>query len=89
MHSAVRKLKNGKASGPDKIPATIIKDVGDLITKPLTMIFSLSLRNGVSPDTWKIARITLLSNLVQKKMSIVIRPFQSFGFLKDLGENSS
>ena len=47
MHNAIRKLKSGKAACPDKIPATIIKDVGDLITKPLTMIFNWSLRNGV------------------------------------------
>jgi len=39
MHNAVKNLKNGKAAGPDKIPTTIIKDVWDLITKPLKMIF--------------------------------------------------
>ena len=51
-------MKNGKATGPDKIPTTIIKDVGDIITKLLTMIFNSSLTNGVFPDIWKIARIT-------------------------------
>ena len=58
MHNAIKNLKNGKAAGPDKIPTTIIKDVGDIITKPLTMIFNSSLTNGVFPDIWKIARIT-------------------------------
>ena len=58
MHNAIKNLKNGKAAGPDKIPITIIKDVGDIITKPLTMIFNSSLTNGVFPDIWKIARIT-------------------------------
>ena len=50
MHNAIRKLNNGKAAGPDRIPATIIKDVGDLIPKPLTTIFNSSLRNGVFLD---------------------------------------
>ena len=50
IFNAIRKLKNGKAAGPDKIPATIIKDVRDHITKPLKMIFNPSLTNGVFPD---------------------------------------
>ena len=58
MGNAIRKLKNGKASSPDRVPTTIIKDVGDFITKPLTMIFNSSLMNGVFPDIWNIARIT-------------------------------
>ena len=58
MHNAIKNLKNGKAAGPDKIPPTIIKDVGDIITKPVKMIFNSSPTNGVFPDIWKIARIT-------------------------------
>ena len=58
MYTAIKNLKNGKAAGPDKIPTTVIKDVGDVITKLLTMIFNSSLTNGVFPDTWKISRIT-------------------------------
>jgi len=38
MHNAIKNLKNGTAASLDKIPTTIIKDVGDIITKPLTMI---------------------------------------------------
>ena len=38
MHNAITNLKNGKAAGPDKIPTTLIKDVGDITKKPLTMI---------------------------------------------------
>ena len=38
MHNAIKNLKNGKAAGPDEIPTTIIKDIGDINTKPLTMI---------------------------------------------------
>ena len=50
MHNAIKNLKNGKAVWPAKVPTTIIKDVVDLITKRLTMIFNLSLMNGVFPD---------------------------------------
>ena len=30
MLNAIKQLKNGKAAGPDKLPTTIVKDVGDL-----------------------------------------------------------
>ena len=57
MHNAIKNLKNGKAAGPDTIPTTIIKDIGDIITKPLIIIVNSSLANGVFPTIWKIARI--------------------------------
>ena len=55
---AISQLKNGKASGPDKVSITIIKDVKDLIAKPLKIIFNDSLINGAFPDIWKLARVT-------------------------------
>ena len=72
--NVIRKLKNGKASGPDKVPTTIIKDVGDLIAKLLTMIFNSSLMNGVFPDIWKIARITPIFKSDAKKDMNNYRP---------------
>ena len=52
------KLKVEKAAGPDNIPITVVRDVGDLVAKPLAMIFNLSLENGIFPDIWKLARVT-------------------------------
>ena len=43
---AINQLKNGKASGPDKVSITIVKDVKDLIAKPLEIIFNDSVING-------------------------------------------
>ena len=80
MHNAIKNLKNEKAVGRDKIPTTIIKDVGDIITKPLTMIFNSSLTNGVFQICGKLLELPLLSNQVQKMMSITIGPFQSSRF---------
>ena len=42
----------------DKIPIILIKDATDLISQPLTMIFNSSLRKGVFPDIWKVAKVT-------------------------------
>ena len=44
--NAIKQLKNGKAAGPDKVPITVVKDVADLLSKPLSMIFNSSLTNG-------------------------------------------
>ena len=41
--NALKELKNGKAAGPDKVPTKIVKDVGDLVSKPLVMVFNSSL----------------------------------------------
>lgn len=46
----IKALKHGKAPEPDKIHTALIKDEADIICKPLTMIFNLSLKCGVFPN---------------------------------------
>ena len=48
MHivSEIKKLRIGKAARPDNIPIAVVRDVGDLVAKPLAMIFNSSLENG-------------------------------------------
>ena len=36
----------------------LIKDAGEVICEPLAMIFNSSLRHGIFPDIWKLARVT-------------------------------
>lgn len=65
--NAIKQLKSGKAAGPDKVPTAIVKDVGDLVSKPLMMIFNSSLKNGIFPDIWKLARVTPIFKSGAKK----------------------
>ena len=79
--NAIKQLKNGKAPGPDKISTKLIKDAADFTWKPLTMVFNSSLKYGVFPDIWKLARVTSIFKTGSKKMKIIIDPslsFQSF-----------
>ena len=46
------------AAGIDDIPAKIIKSVSVEIVYPLTVLFNLSMRDGIFPDQFKIAKIT-------------------------------
>ena len=56
--TALKGLKEAKASGPDKIPAKILKDAAEIICVPLALIFNESLWKGVFPEKWKVARVT-------------------------------
>ena len=59
MHiiNEIKKLRIGKAASPDNIPTTVVKDVGDIVAKPLAMIFNSSLENGIFSDIWKLERV--------------------------------
>ena len=56
----LKQLKNGKACGPDKIPTTLVKDAANFISYPLTLIYNSSIKNGIFPDLWKIARVAAI-----------------------------
>ena len=55
---ALTGLKNGKASGPNKIPVRHTKDASEFIALPLTLIYNSSLTAGNFPDIWKITRVS-------------------------------
>ena len=56
-NEALRKVKTNKASGPDNVPAWILKNHANIPAGPLTAIFNGSLREGIIPDTWKSANV--------------------------------
>ena len=47
-----------KSIGPDRIPATLLKDSCFSIALFLTQIFNASLASSVFPQDWKIARVS-------------------------------
>ena len=55
--SALRKVKTNKSTGPDNIPAWVLKEHADCLAAPLASIFNCSLREGVLPNVWKSANI--------------------------------
>ena len=58
MLTSLNMLKNGKAPGPDGVPTNLVKDAANFIAKPLMMIFNASLKQGIFPNIWKLAKIT-------------------------------
>ena len=53
----LKNIKRNKATGQDDLPAGILKDTTEIIGKPLAFIINLSLRQGVFPNDWKIAKL--------------------------------
>lgn len=53
----IRKLKNKTSSGPDKIPAIVIKNLPIDIIKEYTIIFNNSFNQAYYPRRWKEAKV--------------------------------
>ena len=53
----LKNLKRKKASGLDNFPPGLFKDAAHVLTKPLTFIINFSLKTGVVPSEWKVAKV--------------------------------
>ncbi len=51
-------LTISKASGLDQISAKVLKIAAPSIAPSLTLIFNQSIRTGIFPSDWKVARVT-------------------------------
>jgi len=62
--SGVLKLLNGlnphKATGPDHVPARILKETANEVARIMTMLFQASLIQGQIPSDWSEALVTTL-----------------------------
>ena len=56
----LRRINPRKSTGPDNIPAVLLRKAADAIAPGLTTLINLSLSSGDLPDDWKMAIITPL-----------------------------
>ena len=54
------KLNPNKATGPDLLPARILKDMANEIAPILTAIFQQSFYTGIVPRDWRTANLTAI-----------------------------
>ena len=58
-----------KATGADNIPAKVLKIAAPYISKVVTNIFNASYMSGKFPSIWKVAKVTPLYRVYQKKLN--------------------
>ena len=77
-----------KSTGPDNIPAWVLKEHANSLAAPLTIIFNCSLREGVLPTAWKSANIIPLPK-TKPLMSVKtdIRPISLTPFAEKVFES--
>ena len=56
--SLIRALPTNKASGLDGISTKLLKEADSIIAPSLANLFNLSIRSGIFPREWKIAKVT-------------------------------
>ena len=54
----LQQLDCSKATGPDAIPARVLKACARSLSHPLSRLFSLCFRKQVQPSLWKVANVT-------------------------------
>ena len=58
LRSIIKNLKTSKSSGLDKISLKLLKLADDTTIPLLVFLLNLSLRTGIFPEDWKLARVT-------------------------------
>jgi len=74
--SHIKSLKKNKAAGEggDGLAFSFLREVEGVIVKPLVMIFSKSLDDGVVPYDWRVANVTPIFKKGSKKDPANYRP---------------
>ena len=62
----LHKLNPSQASGPDFIPAKILKELAVEIAPFLTTIFQESFNTGTVPRDWRVANVTAIFKKLEK-----------------------
>ena len=73
----LKTLKNGKAAGNDNLTPRLLKAAADILTDPLTHLFSLSLSSCKVPQLWKTAHVVP----VPKKSCSTVQDFRPISLL--------
>ena len=57
MYKALNNLNASKSPGPDKVHPRILKELALELSHPLTLLFDKTLRDGMLPDSWRVAEV--------------------------------
>ena len=81
-------LEEGKASGPDEISVSILKNCQDSLLLPFKLIYNKSFREGRVPALWKCANVTPIYKKGSKSDCLNYRPVITYMHIKQIiGKN--
>jgi hypothetical protein len=69
---APRLLKIGKATGPDAINNSVLREAAIELSVPLCTLFNFSLDKGEVPTQWKLAHVCPMFKNMTLKMCVII-----------------
>ena len=70
-----KNLDKNKSPGPDGIHPRLLKELVDLVCKPITSIMNMSMTNGCLPGDWKTAHIIpIYKNKGDKNQAVNYQP---------------
>ena len=69
--------------GPDGIHPKALKELAEILARPLTIIFDISIQTGIVPDLWKIGHIIALFKKGDKSDPGNYRPVSLVGKFMD------
>ena len=79
-------LDASKATGPDELPAKILKETAEVIAPSLTELFNKSLRLGCLPEDWKLANIVPVFKKDNKEQAENYRPISLLSIVSKVME---
>ena len=74
VEAKLTKLKISKSTGPDYMHPRVLKELGNVISLPLSLIFQTSFTTGTVPEDWKTANITAIHKKGDKRVADNYRP---------------
>lgn len=58
IEDKLKGLNPNKAQGPDKLPPRVFKELAQVLSQPLSILYNKSLETGIVPSDWKCAEVT-------------------------------
>ena len=82
----LRNIRSDCSTGPDNIPANMIKMIADYLGSPLTDVINTCIKNLHFPSAWKLARICAIPKGNQIKSEKDLRPISILPVLSKVYE---
>ena len=72
VNKLLANLKPNKASGPDNIPARLLKELSNELSPIFTILFQASINHGRVPKDWKLANVTIPPPCLKKVINLTL-----------------